>query len=35
MYVADAIIEYEGKGPIGEKTSPGILTRILDWLGIF
>jgi len=34
-YVADAIIEYEGKGPIGEKTSPGILTRILDWLGIF
>jgi flagellar L-ring protein FlgH len=34
-FVADAIIEYEGKGPIGEKTSPGILTRILDWLGIF
>ncbi len=35
MNVADAIIQYEGKGPIGEKTSPGILTRILDWLGIF
>lgn len=34
-FVADAQIEYEGKGPIGEKTSPGILTRILDWLGIF
>lgn len=34
-YVADAQIEYEGVGPIGEKTSPGILTRILDWLGIF
>lgn len=33
--VADATIEYEGNGPIGEKTSPGILTRILDWLGIF
>ncbi len=33
--VADAIIEYEGNGPIGEKTSPGIITRILDWLGIF
>ena len=34
-YVADATIEYEGRGPIGEKTSPGILTRIFDWLGIF
>ena len=34
-YVADAIIEFEGKGPVGEKTSPGIITRILDWLGIF
>jgi flagellar L-ring protein precursor FlgH len=35
MSVADAMIEYEGKGPIGEKTSPGVITRILDWLGIF
>ncbi|MEI7639964.1 MAG: flagellar basal body L-ring protein FlgH [bacterium] len=34
-FVADANIQYEGKGPIGEKTSPGILTRILDWIGIF
>ncbi len=34
-FVADAKIKYEGKGPIGEKTSPGILTRILDWLGLF
>jgi len=34
-FVADAIIQYEGKGPIGEKTSPGIITRFLDWLGIF
>ncbi len=34
-YVANANIEYEGKGPIGEKTSPGIITRLLDWLGIF
>ena len=34
-YVADAQILYEGNGPIGEKTSPGIITRILDWLGIF
>jgi flagellar L-ring protein precursor FlgH len=35
MNVADAKIEYEGKGPIGEKTSPGIITRLLDWIGIF
>jgi len=35
IYVADAKIKYEGKGPIGEKTSPGIITRILDWLGLF
>ena len=34
-FVADAQIMYEGKGPIGEKTSPGIITRIFDWLGIF
>ncbi len=34
-YVAEAQIEYEGNGPVGEKTSPGIITRILDWLGIF
>ncbi|MFP4466741.1 MAG: flagellar basal body L-ring protein FlgH [Candidatus Goldiibacteriota bacterium] len=34
-YVADAHIEYEGKGPIGEKTSPGLITRFFDWLGLF
>lgn len=34
-FVADAIIEYEGNGPVGEKTTPGFLTRFLDWLGIF
>jgi flagellar L-ring protein FlgH len=33
--VADAVIEYEGNGPIGEKTTPGFITRLLDWLGIF
>jgi len=33
--VADAVIEYEGNGPIGEKTSPGIFTRFFDWLGLF
>jgi flagellar L-ring protein precursor FlgH len=35
MNIADAQIQYEGKGPIGEKTSPGFLTRILYWIGIF
>jgi flagellar L-ring protein FlgH len=34
-YVADANIMFEGKGPIGEKTSPGIFTRLFDWLGLF
>jgi len=34
-YVANANIQFEGKGPIGEKVSPGIFTRFLDWLGIF
>jgi flagellar L-ring protein precursor FlgH len=33
--IADARIKYEGKGPLGEKTRPGILTRLLDWLWIF
>jgi len=33
--MADARIVYEGKGPLGEKASPGLLTRILDWLWIF
>jgi len=33
--VAEANIKYEGTGPIGVKVSPGILTRLLDWLGIF
>lgn len=35
LYVADAKIEFEGNGPIGEKTTPGFFTRIFDWLGIF
>ena len=34
-FVADASIMYEGKGPVGEKTQPGIITRIFDWLGLF
>jgi flagellar L-ring protein precursor FlgH len=33
--ISDAQIRYEGKGPMAEKASPGIFTRVLDWLGIF
>jgi len=32
--ISDARIEYVGKGPLGEKERPGILTRILSWLWI-
>jgi len=35
QYVADAEIEYSGRGEISEKQRSGILTRILDWLRIF
>lgn len=31
-YVADAVIEYQGKGTLGETQSPGILTRFFHWL---
>lgn len=31
-FVADATISYEGTGPIGDKQSPGLLTRIFNWL---
>lgn len=30
--IADARIEYRGGGPIGQKSKPGVLTRLLDWL---
>jgi len=30
--IADAKIEYQGKGTLGEAQSPGIFTRILHWL---
>jgi flagellar L-ring protein FlgH len=30
--IADAAINYEGAGPIGQKVKPGILTRLFDWL---
>jgi flagellar L-ring protein FlgH len=32
--IADARISYMGDGVLGEKQRPGILTRILSWLGI-
>jgi flagellar L-ring protein precursor FlgH len=32
--IADARISYMGEGVLGEKQKPGILTRILTWLGI-
>jgi flagellar L-ring protein precursor FlgH len=30
--IADAIIEFQGKGSVGEVQEPGILTRIFHWL---
>jgi flagellar L-ring protein precursor FlgH len=33
--ISDAQIVYEGKGPLSEKSRPGVFTRLLDWLGIF
>ncbi|HYH04904.1 MAG TPA: flagellar basal body L-ring protein FlgH [Bacillota bacterium] len=30
--VAEAVIEYQGKGTIGEAQSPGILTKFFHWL---
>ena len=32
--IADARISYIGDGILGEKQKPGVLTRILSWLGI-
>jgi flagellar L-ring protein precursor FlgH len=32
--IADAKITYVGDGILGEKQRPGILTRLLSWLGI-
>lgn len=33
--MSDAQIVFEGRGPLSEKSRPGIFTRLLDWLGIF
>jgi len=33
--IADAEIEYTGKGVITEKQRPGIVQRVMDWLWIF
>jgi flagellar L-ring protein precursor FlgH len=30
--IADASIEYQGKGDVGRAGSPGIFTKIVDWL---
>jgi flagellar L-ring protein precursor FlgH len=33
--VADAKIKITGTGPSSESAKPGILTRVLSWLGLF
>lgn len=33
--VADARIKFTGTGPASETAKPGILTRVLGWLGLF
>jgi len=33
--IAEASIRYQGKGPLAEAQRPGIIPRILGWLGIF
>lgn len=33
--IAQASIKYEGKGPVTEGRRPGIIPRLLNWLGIF
>ncbi|WP_035571046.1 flagellar basal body L-ring protein FlgH [Halonatronum saccharophilum] len=30
-YIADVDIEYHGQGVVGDRQSPGIITRILNW----
>lgn len=34
-YVADAVIELDGYGVIGDKQSPGWLARVIDWVWPF
>lgn len=33
--IAQASIKYEGRGPISEGRRPGLISRLLNWLGIF
>ena len=33
--IANAKVKFTGKGPSSEASQPGILTRILGWLGLF
>jgi len=35
LYIAEAKISYEGRGPLRGTQRPGILSRLLNWLGIF
>lgn len=30
--IADAVIFYKGKGPIGKRNKPGLLTKIFNWI---
>ena len=32
--LADARISYVGDGALGEKQKPGIISRVLSWLGL-
>ncbi len=32
--LADATISYVGEGSLSEKSSPGIISRVLTWLGV-
>ena len=34
-YVAEAVIELTGRGPVSDKQNPGWLTRIMDWVWPF
>jgi flagellar L-ring protein precursor FlgH len=32
--LADAVIDYDGKGFVASSTKPGVVTRIFNWLGL-
>jgi flagellar L-ring protein precursor FlgH len=33
--IAQASIKYQGRGPVSEGRRPGLISRLLNWLGIF